>query len=264
MNAIHTTRFTIVGNHLAQHGQLSLTAIGLAVHIQSLPDGAKVGIKVLADRFPESEARIASALRELEEHSYLARTVERLPEGRVVTRTVSYNHPDVAAGSVTPAPQAQPQRSPEPVAPPPAPEPVAPPPTPTPAPRPAPSAEPPSAPRRAPSAEPPSAEPSPALAPAPPRPPLPQPRNPDPELHRIAAELLAGLRRDDPRLLLGEADVGRLAPAVAAWLEREITPGAVRHALTSGLPHPVKRPAAPPTRAPPASTPTASTTCSPR
>lgn len=66
VNAIHTSRFTIVGNHLAQHGQLSLTAIGLAVHIQSLPDGAKVGIEVLADRFPESEARIAAALRDLQ------------------------------------------------------------------------------------------------------------------------------------------------------------------------------------------------------
>ncbi len=56
VNAVHTSRFTIVGNHLAQHGELSLTAIGLAVHIQSLPDGAKIGIKVLAERFPESEA----------------------------------------------------------------------------------------------------------------------------------------------------------------------------------------------------------------
>ncbi|ALO09567.1 hypothetical protein AQF52_3973 [Streptomyces venezuelae] len=34
-NARHTTRFTVVGNHLAQHENLSLVAIGLAVHIQS-------------------------------------------------------------------------------------------------------------------------------------------------------------------------------------------------------------------------------------
>ncbi|MEI7032367.1 hypothetical protein V9U70_19275, partial [Streptomyces pratensis] len=33
----HTTRFTVVGNHLAQHPDLSCTAVGIAVRIQSLP-----------------------------------------------------------------------------------------------------------------------------------------------------------------------------------------------------------------------------------
>lgn len=33
----HTDRFTVVGNHLAQHPDLSCTAIGIAVRIQSLP-----------------------------------------------------------------------------------------------------------------------------------------------------------------------------------------------------------------------------------
>lgn len=37
----HDTHFTVVGNHLAQHETLSATAIGVAVRIQSLPDGAK-------------------------------------------------------------------------------------------------------------------------------------------------------------------------------------------------------------------------------
>lgn len=111
MNSVHTSRFTIVGNHLAQHGELSLTAIGLAVHIQSLPDGAKTSIKVLADRFPESEARIAAALRELEEHSYLARTLERLPGGKLVTRTISYNQPGAApVPAAEPEPQTEPGR----------------------------------------------------------------------------------------------------------------------------------------------------------
>ncbi|UYQ66508.1 helix-turn-helix domain-containing protein [Streptomyces peucetius] len=205
VNSIHTTRFTIVGNHLAQHGQLSLTAIGLAVHIQSLPDGAKVGIKVLADRFPESEARIAAALRELEEHSYLARMMERLPGGKLVTRTISYNHPEAAAATPAPAPCPPPVREPEP-------EPVP--------------------------------EPAPAPTPPPTRPPLPQPQAPDLERHRVATDLLAGLRRDEPRLLLGEHDVHRLAPAVAAWLERDAAPDAVRHALTANLPDPLKQPAA--------------------
>ncbi|PSM37497.1 helix-turn-helix domain-containing protein, partial [Streptomyces dioscori] len=91
----HTARFTVIGNHLAQHPQLSGLAIGLGVHIQSLPTGARVDIRTLTDRFPEGETRIASALRELEAHGYLTRTRHRLPSGHVVTRTVSYNQPGV-------------------------------------------------------------------------------------------------------------------------------------------------------------------------
>ncbi|MFI5663978.1 hypothetical protein [Streptomyces sp. NPDC051684] len=81
------SEFTVVGHHLAQHADLSLIAIGLATHIQSLPDGAKVGIKDLARKFPEGEVRIAAGLRELEAHGYLERIKERLPSGRIVTRT---------------------------------------------------------------------------------------------------------------------------------------------------------------------------------
>ncbi|RST13760.1 helix-turn-helix domain-containing protein [Streptomyces sp. WAC05374] len=209
VRARHTDRFTVVGNHLAQHAELSLTAIGLAVHIQSLPDGAKVGIKVLTDRFPESEGRIAAALRELEEHRYLERTLVRLPGGELVTRTVAYDHPGAAPATLPPAP------------PPPEPEPE---PEPEPAPAPAPA-------------------PVPQRAPAPPRPPLPQPQAPDLERHRLAAGILAGLRRDDARLLLGEQDIRRLAPAVAAWLERDAHPDAVRHALTADLPDRLRQPA---------------------
>ncbi|RSN44325.1 DNA-binding protein, partial [Streptomyces sp. WAC 04229] len=93
----------MVGNHLLQHPELSLTAIGLAVHIQSLPAGAPVGIKALAGKFPEGEIRIAAALRELEEHGYLARTKERLQSGRVVTRTVSRNKPRAFLAAALPA-----------------------------------------------------------------------------------------------------------------------------------------------------------------
>ncbi|MEU7718379.1 helix-turn-helix domain-containing protein [Streptomyces tibetensis] len=94
----HEDNFTVVGNHLAQHPDLSLTAIGLAVHIQSLPAGSPIGIKTLTAKFQEGEIRIAAALRELETHGYLTRARERLQSGRVVTRTVSYNKP----GTTTP------------------------------------------------------------------------------------------------------------------------------------------------------------------
>ncbi|WP_434595380.1 hypothetical protein [Streptomyces sp. A5-4] len=91
----HETHFTVVGNHLAQHRSLSAIAIGLAVHIQSLPDGASVGIKTLAARFPESEYRIAAALKELEAAGYLQRAKHRTAGQRIVTRTTYYERPGV-------------------------------------------------------------------------------------------------------------------------------------------------------------------------
>ncbi|MER6052625.1 helix-turn-helix domain-containing protein [Streptomyces sp. NPDC001793] len=199
---------TVVGNHLAQHRGLSLVAIGLALHIQSLPAGARIGIKCLTTRFPESEARIASALRELEAAGYLKRTRERLPSGRVVTRTVSYNQPGAAPHGSVSRPVTRPVSRP--------------------APRPA---------DRAPR---PTREPR----PTPTRAPLPAPRRPSPDGTRLAHRILVELRRDDPRLLLSEADVARLAPAVSAWLEREAPPDAVRRTLAADLPSGLRSPAA--------------------
>ncbi|MEV5309659.1 helix-turn-helix domain-containing protein [Streptomyces sp. NPDC052610] len=200
INTPHTNRFTVVGNHLTQHRSLSLTAIGLAAHIQSLPPGARVDIKTLAARFPEGETRIAAALRELEAHGYLARVRERLPSGRIVTHTVSYNQPQPA-------------------------QPTPPPPQPEPEPEPEPEAE---------------------AAPTPPgRPPLPEPESADLDRHRTASALLATLHHQDPRLLLSERAIRRLAPAVAAWLERGARPEAVRHTLTANLPsEPLRNPPA--------------------
>ncbi|MEW2486942.1 helix-turn-helix domain-containing protein [Streptomyces sp. NPDC048411] len=223
-NSRHTSRFTIVGNHLTQHRELSLTAIGLAAHIQSLPAGARIGIKDLAARFPESEARIAAALRELEAHGYLRRTRTRLANGRIVTRTVSCNQPadrrptDADPGRECPP---RPQRTARPPA----------------------SIRPcrePEADDTRPLRSPGHTVPAPRRERAPhsrSRPLLvPQPAFPAASLLRTAADLLAGLHRQDPRLLLSAQDVDVLAPGVAAWLEREVGPAAVAHALTSELP----------------------------
>ncbi|MEU8705309.1 helix-turn-helix domain-containing protein [Streptomyces sp. NPDC048565] len=219
VNVRHTAGFTVIGNHLSQHRGLSLVAVGLAVHIQSLPAGAKIGIKRLAERFPESETRIAAALRELEAAGYLHRSRVRLTDGRVVTRTVSYNQPGAEA-PVTPVPQ-QRQRTGQQAA---TPAPASPPPPP-----------PPSAPL-------PTHGPVPTARTVPP-PPLPRPMEATPELHRAAAALLADLRRHAPQLVLSERDVQALAPGVAAWLEREARPEDVRRALTADLPVPLKHPA---------------------
>ncbi|PWK70214.1 hypothetical protein BCL76_105167 [Streptomyces sp. CG 926] len=198
-NARHTARFTVIGNHLAQHAELSLLAIGLAVHIQSLPSGALIDIRTLAARFPEGKTRIAAALRELETHGYLRRTCERTSGGRVITRTVSCNQPGRSGATDEPKPQRPPRR---------------------------PARREDEPPRRA-------------------LPAVPQPGYPAPDLLRSAVDVLAGLRRGDPRLLLSVADVEHLTPGVAAWLERELPPSAVHHALTTALPsEPLHRPAA--------------------
>ncbi|MFF5895249.1 helix-turn-helix domain-containing protein [Streptomyces argenteolus] len=243
----HTAAFTVVGNHLARHRTLSLLAIGLAVHIQSLPDGAKIGIRHLAARFPESEARIAAALRELEATGYLRRSRVRLADGRIVTRTVSYNQPGAETPAVSiPRPRSG-QRTTHvpPIAPPPAPGPMAPPVSPSPPP-PAPNAAPVAhgpAPER-----PPAPDPLPVLLPAPtartaPPQPLPRPQAADPELHRSASALLADLRRLTPQLTLSERDIETLTPGVVTWLEREAHPDTVCQALTTDLPVPLKHPA---------------------
>ncbi|MFG2724535.1 helix-turn-helix domain-containing protein [Streptomyces canus] len=195
-NARHTTRFTVIGNHLAQHPELSGLAIGLAVHIQSLPAEAHVDIKTLADRFPEGRDRIAAALRELETHGYLRRERQRVPGGRIVTRTISCNQP--GRGHTDPAPPTKPTRRPA------------------------------------------LDKPRSTTLPA-----VPRPVYPAAELLRTATDILVGLRRHDPRLLLSATDAEHLAPGVAAWLEREVDPSAVRHALTADLPQEdLRRPAA--------------------
>ncbi|MFM9449092.1 hypothetical protein, partial [Streptomyces acidiscabies] len=131
----HRSHFTVIGNHLAQHTDLSLTAIGLATHIQSLPPGTRVDIKTLNEKFDEGEVRIARALRELEAYGYLRRVRLRLASGHVVTRTVSYNNPG-AHGDDDPVPP-RPKRTrveptpPVPTEPPTPPKPKPPLPTPT-------------------------------------------------------------------------------------------------------------------------------------
>lgn len=185
-NTRHTTRFTVIGNHLAQHPELSALAIGLAVHIQSLPASARVDIKTLAARFPEGTTRIAAALRELETHGYLRRERQRLPGGHIIIRTTSCNQP----GSHGTAPRTA---------------------------------------ASAPAHD--TSRPKKRTLPA-----VPHPARPSPALLQKAIDLLAGLRRIDSRLLLSAQDTGHLAPGVAAWLERDVTPTAVRDALTANLP----------------------------
>ncbi|MEU8540258.1 helix-turn-helix domain-containing protein [Streptomyces sp. NPDC048717] len=283
-NFRHHESFVIVGNHLAQHEELSLVAIGLSTHLQSLPAGAPADIKYLAKRFPEGAITIADALRELEAHGYMNRPRLRGAKGQVTTHLISCNNParrraldaacrEPAAAEVEPGvseatggdgraveaagppgpppqgPERVPEPAPEPVPEPevsaPAPEPR---PRPTPAPWPAPAAAPDPAPVPVPEAAPETVRP-PRHRPRPEArrralPAVPAPSSLPPELLLAAAEILARLARVNPRLLLSGTDTEHLTPGVVAWLERDVPADAVVHALTDRLPSPLHRPAA--------------------
>ncbi|MFJ4000103.1 hypothetical protein [Streptomyces parvus] len=275
----HTDRFTVVGNHLAQHPDLSCTAVGLAVRIQSLPQGTEISIKALAARCREGEKRIAAALHELEAHGYLQRFLHRLPGKKVATRTVFCNQPAelLRPRSQMPAPvpiplsvpipvsvpvpvpaqpqpqtrahpqaraQAQPSAQPPAHAPKSDPEPA---PDPNPDPEPEQAPAPPLPPASLPVPPPPPPPPfvplvPPPTAPKPPRPPLPQPSELTAELDRAATALLSDLRRHAPQFTLSEDDIRQLAPAVATWLERDAHPDTIRRTLTDDLPQPLRHP----------------------
>ncbi|NYV74878.1 helix-turn-helix domain-containing protein [Streptomyces sp. UH6] len=240
----HTTHFTVVGNHLAQHDDLSLAAIGLAVYVQSLPSGTPISIKTLVSRRCEGAVRIAAALRELEAHGYLRREKVRIAGGRIVTRTVYCNKPEAAArrdigAAVRHVPEgarpyevvregvcgvevtsscatsfgtgsvvSQPVVEQQPEA---AMEPVA-------------------------AAVSPQPQPRRGRRKRKPLPPVPQPLLSRPELEERAVALLTGLRRYVSELRFTACEVEHLTPGVAAWLEREVTSGEIRRALFTGLP----------------------------
>ncbi|MGW7527793.1 helix-turn-helix domain-containing protein [Streptomyces sp. NPDC054783] len=215
-------QYVVVGNHLAQHRELSLTAIGLATHILSVPDGTPVDIRSLAERFPEGRDRIAAALRELEAHGYLERVREHTESGRLVTRTYAHHTPAAASGAASPAslrvagrPATTRCGDRRPVAGTDVPE--------------APEEDGQSHRRQV---------PAPATTST-----APEERGPRDSRHDRAVTLLAGLRRTDSRLILSRRDVDRLAPAVTAWLDSGVTAADIHHTLTNGLPTEMRNPA---------------------
>lgn len=234
-------RFTIIGNHLAQHRELSLTAIGLGTHILSLPQGASADIRTLAERFPEGRDRIAFALRELEAHGYIQRVRERVDRGHVVTRTYAYNAPaltrargETVGGPVLTgaAPKAAPADGGDSNAPAASDAPTGP----------AAPVEPvtPVVP------VPPVVQDEPGTGTGDPVPSAPEPAEPERsggEHHDKAVALLVGLRRTDDRFTLSQRDVRRLTPAVIAWFDNGVSRTAVHHAMTADVPALLKHPA---------------------
>ncbi|MER7691706.1 hypothetical protein [Streptomyces sp. NPDC097610] len=213
-----TRAFSVFSNALLRDRSLSWCAVGVLTYLLSLPNGARATIRTLAEQRKEGRARIAAALRELEESRYLRRVVRKDGEsGQLFTVYEVFDTPyddeppagepekvenlasgesDVAGAGALPS--GEKTREQEPPSPPPEPEgkgkgerEVA------------------STARTA-----------------------------------LAAKLLGSLGRAEPRLALGGAEALRIAPLVEEWWERGATSAQVRSALTQGLPSRVYSPRA--------------------
>ncbi|MFJ1993109.1 hypothetical protein [Streptomyces asiaticus] len=85
--------FVIIDNALAQNNALSFGARGLAEYLLSLPPGAKVDIRSLAEDNPEGRQAIAGYMNELEGARYLVRTRRQGARGRFETSCTIYDEP---------------------------------------------------------------------------------------------------------------------------------------------------------------------------
>ncbi|WUH93598.1 GntR family transcriptional regulator [Streptomyces sp. NBC_00433] len=220
----HADRFTVVGNHLAQHPHLSAVAIGLAVYIQSLPDGAPVSVKALAAHFPEGEVTVRRAMNELQAAGYLERRRVPLGGGRFATRAFAYDRPRNAGP--TSGPGRRDGRGSRPA--------------------PGPGSGPAARGLRGGLAHGGRGLVGPSRAPRTHRAAPVTVRAAAPAQSGPAADVLSRLRLADPRLLLSARDIAHLAPSVDDWLARAVAPAQITRALTTGLPplpEPIHHPA---------------------
>ncbi|MGV9560297.1 hypothetical protein [Streptomyces sp. NPDC003522] len=213
-----TADFTVISNALAQRRGSAVT-IGVAAYIASLPDGSPVSIAALCEHFSEGEILISRALRELEAAGHLERRRERTPSGQVRTRTYFYDVPGGTPDPGGPSGPPRPRKRPTPAVVHEAARETTQPPV---------SAEPETPLPLA------AAEPTASLAAA-----ETPTSTPLAEADPRAVDVLAGLRRVDPRLILSEREVARLAPAVGRWLAAGLLPTHITAHLTAGLPSPL-------------------------
>ncbi|MCX5559385.1 hypothetical protein [Streptomyces sp. NBC_00038] len=209
-----TRAFSVFANALLRDRSISWCAVGVLTYLLSLPNGARATIRTLAEQRKEGRARIAAALRELEESRYLRRVVRKDREsGQLFTVYEVFD---------TPYDEEPPAGEPEKI------QNLA-------------SGEL----ESAASGPPPSGEKT--REQEPPSPPTAEPGSvsvPQSERTALAAKLLGSLGRAEPRLALGAAEALRLAPLVEEWWERGASSAAVRAALTQGLPSRVYSPRA--------------------
>lgn len=77
--------FVQVPNETIRDSGLSFKAVGVLVHMLSLPDGASISAEKLAEAHSEGRAAILSALKELREAGYYRTVKQRGSDGRMFT-----------------------------------------------------------------------------------------------------------------------------------------------------------------------------------
>lgn len=95
MKVPKTCGFTMVENATVRDKRLTFRATGLLVFLLSLPDGASIDARGLAQRKGEGRDAILRALRELTELGYLHRRRRRVEGGRFVTETYVLEQADL-------------------------------------------------------------------------------------------------------------------------------------------------------------------------
>lgn len=221
----HDRDFTIIPNAIARNRGLSFTARGILVHLLSLPSGARVDVKTLADQNPGVGRKgVANALDELVAAGYYVRHTGRDPKtGRVRTETAVYD---------TPQGQEEPAVSPLPASPG--------------------TGEPadgkagtlPTGVKELGCKDLENPSPSPSVQePAVEAPVAAREGSSESQDLRQAVAVLARLEDADRRLRLSRKDLLRLAPLAARWLERNVPATELVDAVVQGLPPTVYSPA---------------------
>ncbi|MEU5433809.1 hypothetical protein AB0G73_10570 [Streptomyces sp. NPDC020719] len=203
--------FTVLPNHVLQDRSLSFTARGIAGYLLSLPDGAQINVRKLADENPVVGRKgIEGAVRELIEQRYYFRRTQRDEKGQLRTETYFFDTPQ---SGDHPLPALPGVGEPGPDAP----------------------------------GTPPSGVKNSAKngRKTPPRPPVDASAPPvtvaagegrSGEQTTEAARILRRLAAFDSRLKLSEGHVAKLAPEVTDWLDRGATIAEITDAATQGLP----------------------------
>ncbi|WP_345706383.1 hypothetical protein [Kitasatospora paranensis] len=198
-------------NVLIQDRRLSYTARGLLADLLSRPDGWREDARQMADSSPQGRAAIRKAVKELIAAGYYRVVKVRMPDGTIHSEIHVYDTPQpVAPGTTRPGSGGPPVDTTGVLI------------------------------------KNPGKEPSlPALPAAPAEPAAPAPAAPEPdEQTRSAVATLFRVIRPEPRLRLGAAEAGELAPLVSQWLERGGTAVELAQALLPGLPATVHSPRA--------------------
>lgn len=101
----HTSAFTIVPNAISQHRRLSLTARGLLALLLSQPDNTAATVKELTEDVAEGQKRVTNAMKELQSAGYVICTRVQNERGHWSTHVAVFDLPQTAAAPEAESPK---------------------------------------------------------------------------------------------------------------------------------------------------------------